>query len=279
MKFERIANALYRQPLFITSAGFEILDTVFRKHGADVNSFTEKIKSESGTDFFGNPYPEFEILGNAGIIPIRGPLIQHGSLLEKSCGVMSYDDIRGMMNEAVEAYDAGKCEQIIFDIDSPGGEHVGCLELAREIAMLQEQDYPVHAWCERQMASAAYMLAAGCVSIGMTESAMGGSIGSMIGFLDTSEAMAQQGVKAEIIASGKYKSTGHEGTSLSDEQREYLQGLVDQCAAQFYEHVNDWRPQVDSESMQGQQFLGSDMVEKGLADVLSPSMDDFINGF
>jgi hypothetical protein len=36
---------------------------------------------------------------------------------------------------------------------------------------------------------------------------------------------------------------------------------------------------VDSESMQGQQFLGSDMVEKGLADVLSPSMDDFINGF
>jgi ClpP class serine protease len=67
------------------------------------------------------------------IIPI------HGALINRFGGcwgfVTGYQAIRRQMNAALEDEDV---KLIVFDVDSPGGETAGCLELADEIRASRE---------------------------------------------------------------------------------------------------------------------------------------------
>jgi signal peptide peptidase SppA len=267
MRFQRIIEALYRQPLDITVGGFESIDAVVRPHL--MTSQMPEIKNGDfvlgATDLFGTPLPEMlEIDEETGIaiVNINGPLLQHASLIDKSCGACSYQDIVKALNQGA---DNRYIQNIILKIDSPGGQHNGDIEVAERIAEIAAGEKEVYAFTDTTMASAAYCLAAGCSAIYATKTAYVGCIGSIMGFIDESKAFEMKGLKPVVFASGKFKATGTDGLALTPEQCDYLQGLVNTAAGEFKDHVLAHR-NVDADGMEGQIFYGTDAEANGLID-------------
>ncbi len=269
MHFQRIIEAVYFQPWNITMNGWRAIHAIVKPHLA-LPYLTTKPDSEfpdfdsPDKDLYGNPFPQMDI-SPAGVatIPIIGPLIHHASLIEKKCGASSYDDIRANVKAAMFSEDVRK---IRFEVDSPGGMCMGCSETA---ALIDEAALwtPCEAVTDSLMCSAAYDLVAGCQKISCTPTAVVGSIGSILPWLDETVRYEMEGLRVEVFASGPLKGTGVEGTSLTPAQRDYLQSHVDKYAALFKDHVRSRRP-VSEETMQGQAFIGSDALAAGLVDAI-----------
>lgn len=265
MRLQRIIHAAYSTPLYITAQGHETIDAVLRPHLT--RGELPRIKAED-MGIFGDA-PEMDIEGGIATIPIHGPLLQHAGMLDKMCGACSYDDIKANIGQAMSQGVKG----IILDINSPGGEMTGCEETAKLIAEASDV-IPVYAFTDSTMASAAYHLAAGATGIFVTGSSSVGSIGCIIGFLDTSKAMEAQGVKPVYITSGKFKGAGARGTSLTEDQYDYLQGMVMDAADSFKSFITEHRSGVEDETMQGQVFFGRNAAENGLVDGLVSGIDE-----
>jgi ClpP class serine protease len=109
-------------------------------------------------------------------------------------------------------------------------------------------------------------MASSADGIFLTQSAQAGSIGTILTFLDQSEAYRKEGLKVQVIKAGRYKGMGTPGTSLTDDHMALLQEKTNQINAAFQAHVQAHRPDVAKETMQGQMFLGQRAVDAGLAD-------------
>src|ERR1700677_27383 len=268
MRFQRIIDAVYHQPLAISLSGFETIDRILRPA-------IEGKRPEA--DLFGEDMPQMEIENGVAVIPVIGPLLQHASLLDKQCGATSYDDIQ----EDLEAAAArGDVRTVIFNFDSPGGQMAGGIELAEFIAEFQrETGIACYAWSGSQCFSAAYMLAVSCDQIFCSRTAMIGSIGCIIGFLDTSEAHKMAGLKPNVFTSGKYKGAGYPGTALTEDQSTNLQSLVDEAFGMFAQHVVAHRPEIEADSMQGQVMFGSVAVALGIADENVDTLEELLDFF
>lgn len=258
MKLAHVINQVYFSPWNITREGWQSIDAIVRPHLADLE-FTPK--SDDGKDFFGNDLPTMEITPHGvAIIPIQGTLIQHASMMDKQCGACSYQDIKANVKAAM---DAG-VEKIVFNCDSPGGMANGSHELGSYIDSLSGF-VRMEAVTDSLMASACYDIMCGVDRIYATESATVGSIGSMVAMLDQSVRYQMEGLKVNVFASGAIKGAGTPGTSLTPEQEQYLQGIVDKFAGMFKARVSKNRL-VDEKYMDGRTFIGSDAMEVGLVD-------------
>lgn len=268
MKLSRIIQAIYFDPWSITPDGWQTLHAMLKPRLLSENPFAglelpQPKADASETDIYGNPLPKMEITPDGvAIIPIMGTLIHHATLFEKICGACSYDDIKRDVRTALGTAGLNK---IVFHVDSPGGMCMGCHETAGVIADAG-QFVRTEAVTDSVMASAAYYLVASCDRISCTPTARPGSIGAMLAWLDESVRFEMAGLKVEVLASGPLKGTGTRGTSLTDEQRAYMQGTIDKYAGMFKAHVLEYRPIIDASSMQGQVFIGSDAADAGLVD-------------
>lgn len=263
MKFQQIIQAVYFEPWSITREGWSAVHAIVGPRLADPAAPLPKAEDDPETDFFGNAIPKLEVTDEGvAIVPVCGTLLQHASMLDKMCGACSYDDI---VRDLGVACSVRALSKIVLHIDSPGGMCRGNQEAAARVAAIRESGIRIEAVTDTVMASAAYNLAAGCHRISCTPTAMVGSIGSMSAMLDASLAYEMRGLKVEVLASGPLKGAGWPGTSLTPEQRDYLQGLVDKYAGMFKDHVRAYRP-VDEEAMQGQVFIGSAARDVGLVD-------------
>ena len=273
MRFERIARALYCDPWAIRPEFFAVMHEVFQRHldgtldlspdAATVNVFGMNVEIQLPQ--------EYEIADGIAIIEVHGVLDKRMSSFEKACiGGVDYDDI----SEAIElANDDKKVTGIVLNIDSPGGAVRGLYETAHDVMMSEK---PIVAYTDGCAASAGYYLAAGADGIVCSHSGEVGSIGTLISFLDVSAAYEMQGVKREMISSGKYKGMGFPGLALTEEQREFLQDSVNKHAQEFKTWVTDHRGDVPDTAMQGQMHRSIEAQELGLIDTLGNINDAVI---
>ncbi len=268
MKFQNIIQEVYFGSWAITREGWGAVHAIV-KSKLDGSVQMPKADADPDMDMMGNQIPKMEVTDDGvAIVPICGTLIHHASLLEKMCGACSYDDIKRDLDAAMGVRDLQK---IVLSISSPGGMCMGCQEIATKVANIRNVGIRIEAITDTQICSAAYHIAAACDKISCTPSAVVGSIGVISPFLDQSLRYEMQGVKLELITSGPLKGTGWPGTSLTDDQRAYLQGTVDKYAGMFKDHVQKYRP-IDDESMQGQYFIGSSALDAGLVDAIVEDM-------
>jgi signal peptide peptidase SppA len=218
-------------------------------------------------DIYGDPLPVMTIDGNRAIIPIKGVLVKGLPSIAAAFGYVDPASVEANINEAEASDDV---EEIIFDIDSPGGTVAGIPELASRIAAIEK---PTRAFSDGMICSAAYWLASQCDAIQVTESAEIGSIGVYLAMQDLSELYAQAGVGVEMFKSGDLKGIGVPGTSLTDAQREHLQAGVEEIFAMFKAAVTSKRTAVDDDSMRGQSFLGRKAAERGLVTGIVTGID------
>jgi signal peptide peptidase SppA len=205
---------------------------------------------------------EMETVGTVAVIPVKGILALDAAPIETAlAGICDYERVaRDLQTALADKSITG----IVLNIDSPGGQATGALELASQIADAVQQK-PIVAWTDTVMCSAAYYIAAGCSAIVATPSAIVGSVGSYMTLYDVSEMFAKMGIETVLLASGEHKGAGQPGTSLSEEQTTHLQSVIDALGLQFRNFVKLHRD-VKNEDLRGQYFEGDRALALGFLD-------------
>lgn len=205
------------------------------------------------------------VQGGVSVIPVQGPMVKSAGLIEEILGFTSTNQIR----EAVEEAAADESvNQIVLQIDSPGGSVGGLAELADAVFAARDQK-PVIAQVDGQAASAAFQVASQASQINMGREDMVGSIGVRLMLFDLSEAFANEGIEAVPIDTGEFKSAGALGTEITERQREDFQRIVDQFMDGFTDAIMRGRGMSEEavqEVSDGRLFIGQEAVSLGLAD-------------
>jgi len=213
-------------------------------------------------DFFEKRKPMSINDENQAEIHVFGPMVNSAPNIYEQVGYTFYQSVSAEIDEALEK----GAEEIILNINSPGGSVIGLPELAYKIENLP---VPVHAVCADYACSAAYYLAVSCTTITATQSCIMPNIGTIMTYMDYSEMLAKVGVTIHAVVNdgATLKSTFHLA-SITDEQREFLQKEVDSLGGQFQKHVLSNRPEFNSDYFDARWTRGEVLVDDGVIDFL-----------
>ena len=192
--------------------------------------------------------------GSTAVVPVRGPIFHRANMLTEISGATS---IERLALDVQKADDDPAAESILLDIDSPGGQADGVIELAEHIRGLAT---PVIAYVGAKGASGAYALAAAADEIVVAKSAMLGSVGVVV----TIRPDDADG-SLEVVSSQSPDKRLDAGT---DEGFAKVQALVDRLAEELIGTVAELRGigAEDVAAWRGGIVVGSDAVAAGMAD-------------
>lgn len=212
--------------------------------------------------------------GDYALLRVEGVIGRHLSMLEMVCSE-GYDLAR--LEKQIQEIEAREhVHTVVLWFNSPGGRAVWVHEaatLVRELA----QSRRVVAWIDSECCSAAYYIAAGCRAIYGPETAVVGSISTIIALIDDSERWKKEGLKMEIFTDGAIKAAGAHGTSLTPVQRKFFEDRRDEYGARFKMFVLECRPQIKPEALEGGWYSCATGKVLGLVDECIPTMQALID--
>ena len=158
---------------------------------------------------------------------------------------------------------------IILRIDSPGGAVAPFQEIHREV-LKTRRTKKVVASLGTVAASGGYYVAAAADRIVASPGTATGSIGVIMPLTNLKELMDKLGVGLTTIKAGRFKDAGVPTRSLTKEEREVFQELVDNVHRQFIRDVAQGRgldeskvsKAADGRIMTGEQALGLGLVDQ-----------------
>jgi len=118
----------------------------------------------------------YQVIDGIAVIPIQGVLTKQESWVSALSGCSSYAQIGSYVQDAVN--DAG-VRAILLQVDSPGGETTGCLELSDFIYSIRGAK-PIYAVADDFAFSAAYALTSAADKIFVTRMGAVGSVGVVV---------------------------------------------------------------------------------------------------
>ena len=217
-------------------------------------------------------------VGNVGVIPVKGPLI-NADIPDRWASLFGVTTYPGIRRAAIEALTDDSVTAIVLDVASGGGAVSGVVETAELLAKINDEHKPVHAYGDSMMASAAYWLAASAQKIKVSKATTVGSIGVISTHMEYSKQLKDEGVNATVFRAGKYKALGQPVEPLTDAAREQIQARLDATYTIFVEHVASRRgvdySSADQRMGQGKEFFGQAAVAVGLVDGVG-SFDDLL---
>lgn len=169
-----------------------------------------------------------------------------------------------------ELKDDDQVKAIVVSINSPGGTVVGGENLYLGLQDAAKEK-PVVAVMGSTATSAAYMTAIGADRIFARRGTLTGSIGVIMQTADMTGLMEKIGVKPETIKSGKLKAQPNPMETLSDEARNYMQGVVMDMYDLFVSMVAERRGmEVDAvkKLADGRVYTGQKALDAGLIDAI-----------
>lgn len=209
-------------------------------------------------------------------------VISGGLGFGKSVGVIKVEgvitdstDIIGLIREYAER---GDIKAVVVRIDSPGGAVGPSQEIYAELKKLKAEKKVV-ASMGAVAASGGYYIASAADKVVANPGTITGSIGVIIEFMNVEELLKKVGLKGRVVKSGKFKDTGSPLREMSEEERVYLQSVIDDVHGQFIEAVSTGRG-IKKEDVaklaDGRIFTGSQALKLGLVDKLG-TMEDAID--
>ncbi len=165
----------------------------------------------------------------------------------------------------------------VLEIRSHGGGVGASQSIHAELQRLRvEDDRPLIAWIGDIGASGGYYVALPADSIFALPGSITGSIGVIMQFPNAEELFRKVGVELQVVKSGRLKDMGSPVRELSEEERQVLQGLVDDVWNQFVDAVVEGRDMGRAEVVEladGRVFSGERAWEQGLVDRLGTLQD------
>ncbi len=213
----------------------------------------------------------FTEAAGCAIVDIEGPLEQHAGWF---CD--SYDAIRERVTEAL----ASNAKTVVLNINSPGGDFAGSIELSRDLrAMAAAAGKKLVAFTDSQALSAGYILACAAETITVTPSAFVGSIGVWAPIVDETQRDKAMGLNVVIVASGSRKVDSNPHVAITEDSVAEMQSKVDAMASLFFALVTEQRGlSLDTViAFQGGQEFGQQAESLHLADFVVNSWGEFLS--
>ena len=127
---------------------------------------------------------------------------------------------------------------VILRLDTPGGEGTASDIIYNEILKFKEKTgIPVVALMMGVAASGGYYVACACDTIMAHPTTVTGSIGVIAVLPEVKKMLDKLGIEVNIIKSGKMKDTGSPFKELSEEEKAYIQEMVDEFYRNFLQVV------------------------------------------
>ena len=164
---------------------------------------------------------------------------------------------------------------ILLYVNSPGGSVVASDEIYRAVKGCKK---PVVAYFAEVAASGGYYISCGAKRIVAHPDTMTGSIGVISEIVMAKGLLDKLGVTVETVKSGPAKDMGSPARPLTPEEREILQGLIDEAYQNFVDVVAAGRNLPREQVLRladGRVYSGRQALELGLVDQLG-SMDDAV---
>ncbi len=179
------------------------------------------------------------------------------------------------------AFETDEVKGVILRINSPGGSPVQAGYINDEMKRLKakylkekERDLPVYAVAVDLCASGGYYIAVGADAIYVDKASLIGSIGVRIDGFGVQELMKSVGVERRLLTAGANKGILDPFSPLPEEQRTFIQGVLNTLHQQFIAEVKSGRGDKlkgGEEVFSGLFWSGQEAVALGLADGLGSS--------
>jgi protease-4 len=208
---------------------------------------------------------------NVAKVTVSGPIQRTRNRTSPLSGrnACTADDI---VDQIEAADDDEAVEALLVELNTPGGEVLPSDDIRRAAV---DFEGPTIAYATDTCASGGYWIASGCDELWARDASLVGSIG-VVGSRPNAAGLADKlGLSYEQFTAGEYKDAGIPLREIEDDEREYLQNIVDGYYDQFVETVSDGRdmdPQ-DVRDTEARIYLGSDALKIGLVDELGTEAD------
>ena len=204
---------------------------------------------------------EFPFSDRIQVVDVQGELLESRPILEQ---LKRYED-------------SNSIKAILLNIDSPGGGVAVSQEIYAEIKRLREKkDKTIIAYLSSTGASGAYYVACAANKIVANPGTIVGSIGVIAEWVNYADLLEWAKVKDVVFKTGEFKDTGSPSRPLTDNERKYFQGLIDDMYVQFLEAVSAGR-KLDLQEVRsiadGRVFTGRDAKERKLIDEIGNFQD------
>jgi protease-4 len=159
---------------------------------------------------------------------------------------------------------------IVLRVDSPGGGVVASQEIYEEVKRAASKKKVVVSMGAAAV-SGGYYIAAPASRIIANPGTITGSIGVIMEIPNIKGLMDKIGVKSDVIKSGKHKDLASAFRDMGREEREILQGLMDDVHEQFIQAVSEGRRMAIEDVKKiadGRVFSGRQALKAGLVDEL-----------
>ncbi len=220
----------------------------------------------------GNILPDFSsplASSKVAVIYVEGEMVTDGS---PGPGYSGSGDIVSQLRQA-EA-DPG-IKAIVLRINSPGGSPVAAQDIYHQL-LKTKQVKPVVVSMSDMATSAAYYISSACDKIYAAPDSWTGSIGVIWPIQDSSTYYEKEGISFYIGKSGQYKDIGADWRGLTDDEKTYVNGLVNETFDRFVEAVATGR-NMSAEDVRsladGRVFTGVHAKELGLIDEIGDLYD------
>lgn len=248
----RSLEVMSREPWAILPDALETMISIAERTNLTPDAVAEKL---------GRPLDNtwsVTVRDGVAIVPIRGPIFRYANLFTMISGGTSTGILARDLRAAA---DDPTIKSILLQIDSPGGQATSIAETANIIRSISESKN-VTAYVDGTGASAAYWLASAASEIVVSETALVGSIGTVLTVFRKRDSEA-----VEIVSSQSPKKRPDVD---SEEGRAEFQRIVDDITTVFVESVAKFRgvtvETVLTKFGQGGIKVGAAAVEAGMAD-------------
>jgi protease-4 len=193
------------------------------------------------------------------LVRVEGPIVDSKNAIE---------EIRGYAKDA-------SIKAVVLRIDSPGGAVAPSQEIYEEVKKVVAKKKVVVSMGS-VAASGGYYIASPATKIVANPGTLTGSIGVIMEIPNLEGLMNKIGVKTEVIKSGSHKDIASVFRGIRKEDREILQGVLDNVHEQFITAVAEGRRMLREDVKKiadGRVFTGEQAVRVGLVDQLGDLED------
>lgn len=192
-----------------------------------------------------------------GVLRVEGPIASSQAAVDWADRLRDDDTIAG----------------VLLRMDSPGGAVAPAQEIYTAVKRLAEKK-PVVVSMGSAGASGGYYIAVAGHEIFANPSTITGSIGVRLDLVNAEGLAALLGIRPVSLTTGALKNAGSPFHTMTEEERAYLQQLIDDMQEQFVTVVAENR-EMDLETVRrladGRAYTGNQALRLGLVDTLGDS--------
>jgi len=190
-------------------------------------------------------------------------------------------DPNEMVGQLHKFADDDSIKAIVIHVNSPGGGVAASEEIYREVKRIRDEKHKrIVSSIETVGASGAYYVSSATNRIYANGGSVVGSIGVIAEWVNYGELMRWAKLKPEMLKVGQFKDTGDPTRELTPQERQYMQGLIDNMYGQFVQAVADGRHTkveevksiADGRVWTGEQAIGLHLIDQ-IADFRTAVLD------